>query len=187
MGWTKGMQSPYPAGRPKGVKRRLGVGEALLFRASQKGKPLVFLRGVMDCEQVPIPLRLVAAQALAPYEHVKATGQKISTPIDLPIPKNAHEAKGNIGIISAYALAGRLTLEEANQLILMQNQFIAAHAVETMEERLAVLEWQYAERPPAVSMTVVSDLPMLPGTNIAGIPHAADDPPPDNPWDKSKR
>jgi hypothetical protein len=127
MGFKPG-QSGNPAGRPagRGIGRKPG-GDLLVFRAKQSGNALAFFRDVMDSEVVPLQLRLVAAQGLAPYEHARCTDRRISCPIELPVATDIATARGNIGIIKAYMAAGRLGLEEGAALIEAEMKTIDAH------------------------------------------------------------
>jgi hypothetical protein len=81
-----------------------------------------------------------------------------------------------------HALAGSITLEEANELTALHNAFIGAHAVEVLEGRVAILEREQAENRRVPKLTIISELPALPCTDILGIPHAHGPEPPANPW-----
>jgi hypothetical protein len=148
-------------------------------------KPSEFLTSVYRRTEVPVPLRIAAATACAPYVEERAH-RRNDCPISLPTPRNAAEARANISTIGTYMGTGQISIDVGQALIDANKTLIEAFAVEVMEERLAILERQYAERPPAAKMFVVGGLPSLPGTNIKEIPRENDPEPPSNPWDEKK-
>ena len=72
-------------------------------------------------------LRITAASVLMPYRHSRMTARKISTPIDLPVPETVEQATANIAKISIMAAAGKIGLDEANDLVGYQRAYIEAH------------------------------------------------------------
>ena len=78
--------------------------------------PSGFLTSVYRDERVPVPLRIAAATAAAPYIEPRCTDRRISCSIDLPVATDIATARGNIGIIKAYIAADRLGIEEGSAL-----------------------------------------------------------------------
>jgi hypothetical protein len=69
-----------------------------------------------------------------------------------------------------FVAAGRLGIDEGNDLTAMEVKLIEAHAIVEMEADLAVTERTIRERPPLLDVTVTAGLPELPGTNITMPP-----------------
>jgi hypothetical protein len=177
-------QSGNPQGRIPG-RKSAEFGTLLVLKAEQMSKPSVFLMNVYRDERVPVPLRIAAATAAAPYIEERAH-RRNDCPISLPTPRNAAEARANISVLSTYMGTGQISLDVGEALINANKTLIEAFAVEVMEERLAILERQYAERPPDAKMYVLGGLPDMPGTNIKSIPHRHDEPP-GNPWNGDQK
>jgi hypothetical protein len=129
--------------------------------------PLDYLQRTIDNPQMSHRDKVFAASNLAPYLHPKRTGQFISNVISLPPPKDAADAKLQIGIVMQYARAGYCTLEESDKLVAHLQAFINAESVVELTPRIAALEAAALARgeQPATQVGIVieSGLPRLPG------------------------
>lgn len=96
MGMPKG-KSGNPKGRTPGSKNRKSlISEAILTKMiKDKKTPLEFLLGVMESTKMPIPFRLDAAKAAAPYVHKKM-------PVNLEVGGSlTHTHRGGVMIVPA--------------------------------------------------------------------------------------
>lgn len=132
--------------------------------------PAVYLQTVVSHRKAPASLRIQAAAVLMPYRHSRRTARCILTPIDLPPPATVEEATANIGKISALAAAGKVGLDEANDLAGLQKSYIEAKVGLDIEGQMLELR-QIVERLSAsaahtVDAVVSGGLPLLPGAQV---------------------
>jgi integrase len=77
---------------------------------------------------------------LAPYTHSRCTARYIGKKIDLPVVETVEQATACIAQIGALAAAGKLALDEANDLVGYQKAFIEAKIGTDLEQRMLVIE-----------------------------------------------
>src|SRR6516162_6671627 len=126
MGFKPG-QSGNPRGRPVG--RRGAPGDLLVVRVQNERCPVEFLEKVMANNAALPQLRVQAAGLLLPYKAPRCTDRRVSVELPFPMTTNAHEAKTNIAAIKMFVAAGRLGIDEGNDLIAMETKLIEAHAI----------------------------------------------------------
>jgi hypothetical protein len=135
----------------------------------------------MDSEVVPLQLRLVAAQGLAPYEYARVTDRRLSTTINLPSSNTVAQAQANINLIKANLAAGILMIEESKMLIEIEETCIRAIVGSELEASMKGIERTVQSNPPTLPLRVEGGLPNLPGTQIDMPKH--DEPAPKGPWE----
>jgi hypothetical protein len=144
------------------------AGDRLYLRAMENSRdPAEFLTAVMESPQALPALRLHAAAVLMPFRYGRVTTRPISKAVEIPAPQTVQDALDNISQVSALAAARYIGLDEASDLIGFQKSFIEAKATTELEERVLAVENALKERAPIVEVEVKSDLPSLPGTQIA--------------------
>jgi hypothetical protein len=168
MGYKPG-QSGNPKGRPPG-RRGLDAGALFVLRVEREKCPVAFLEAVTANNAVPLQTRTQAAGLLLPYKAPRCTERFISKPIDLPVSTDAVQAKANITAIKALAAAGRLGLDEANDLIAMEVKVIEAYAVVEMQIDLQATERAFLDNPPPLEVEVAGGLPVAPGMEGVRMP-----------------
>ena len=94
----------------------------------------------MTKADAPLELRVQAASILAPYQHARCTSRYITHKIDLPVAETVEQATACIAQIGALAAAGKIALDEANDLVGYQKAFIEAKIGTDLEQRIAVIE-----------------------------------------------
>jgi hypothetical protein len=172
-------QSGNPAGRKPGAlgKKTLALAEKPIEVATTRGKngrkvadSLELLSQIVARTEVNLALRISAASALAPYQHVRKSTRYIDRVLDLPCPTSVEEATANIARLGTLAAAKTIALDEMNDLIGAQKAFIEAKIGSNVEAQMAELR-QMIERlqgsaARTIDATVVGGLGPLPGTNI---------------------
>ena len=107
--------------------------------------PSVFLHSVVSHRRAPAALRIQAAAVLMPYRHSRRTARCILAPLDLPVATTVEQATENIAKISTMAAAGKVGLDEANDLVGYQKAFIEAKVGLDIEGQMLELR-QIVER-----------------------------------------
>ena len=164
MPWAPG-QSGNPKGRKVGwrkPKERITIKQAA---ARGDADALDFLSKIVADNRAGTPFRLQAAIALAPYQHARVTARFIREEIDLPVSTSVEQATETIAKIGALAAAGKIGLDEANDLVSYQGAFIESKLGTETEQRLAAIEQALARAAPTFDVTVVGGLPNLPGSS----------------------
>jgi hypothetical protein len=157
----------------------------LVLKAEQMTKPSVFLTNVYRDERVPVPLRIAAAAAAAPYVEPRCTDRRISSPIDLPIALDVATARGNIALIKTHVAIGRLGIEEGSALIELEMRTIDACMATAIEMDLKIVERHVEEHPTPSTVHVKGGLPALPlGERDSPILVPENPPEPSNPWNR---
>jgi hypothetical protein len=135
--------------------------------------PAVYLQTVVSHRKAPASLRIQAAAVLMPYRHSRMTARYMRTPIDLPPPATVEEATTNIGKIGALAAAGKLGLDEANDLAGLQKSYIEAKVGLDIESQMVELR-QIVEKLSAsarpVEAMISGGLPVPPGWEGVKMP-----------------
>jgi hypothetical protein len=108
-----------------------------VIRVQNERDPKEFLEKVMSAQQVPLMMRTQAAGLLMPFCYARCTERRVSVELPFPMTTNAREAKTNIAAIKMFVAAGRLGIDEGNDLIAMETKLIEAHAIVEMEADLA--------------------------------------------------
>jgi hypothetical protein len=138
----------------------------LVLKAEQMSKPSVFLTNVYRSEVVPVPLRIAAATAAAPYVEARVTDRKISCPINLPPSNSVEQARANINLIKAHIAAGALGIEEGEVLLKIEQLLVETNMCVDVEQGVRALEALARDNPPQAGVEVRGGLPPLSGTNI---------------------
>jgi hypothetical protein len=161
-------QSGNPRGRtPGAVVPKITLQAAALAAAKGDVDSLAFLRLVVSAEQLDVSARLTAAGLLAPYEHSRKTRRKITEPLDLPKPATVEQAIENIAEIGKLAAAGKIGLDEANDLVGHQKAFVEAKVGTDIEAWVVTIETALR----AHDIRPVHDLtPYRPLSHDVGIP-----------------
>jgi len=156
-------QSGNPRGRQPGSRKRPS---ALVLRILEERKdtdPLALLSTIVTCAEAPLELRLQAAGMLAPYKHSRNLARYIRHKIDLPIVEIVEQATACIARIGALAAAGKIALDEANDLVGYQKAFIEAKIGTDLEQRMLVIEQALQNANINLGVTVSGGLLVLPG------------------------
>jgi hypothetical protein len=134
------------------------------------GKPaadaLEFFAVVIARKDIPLSLRLQAAGLLAPFQHSRRVSRPITKPIDLPIASTVEQATQIIAQLGALAAAGKIGLDEANDLVGHQKAYIEARVTTDTEARLDAIEKALERLAPSVEIEVSGGMPDLPGTDL---------------------
>ena len=168
-------QSGNPKGRAPGTRAPAKATKLSLREIANRGDvdTIDFLSAVVSGEKFGMPLRLQAAGLLAPYQHSRNTTRTIREPLDLPIATSAELATENIAKISALAAAGKIGLDEANDLVAHQRAFIESRVsmdVEAQMVELRELVARTAASHAAIDVTVSGGLPVPPGFEGVKMP-----------------
>ena len=170
-------QSGNPAGRAPGTRNRktLAAEQAVEVAATKdkNGRDVVDprdLTSIVSCAETNVALQITAATALLPYLYLRKTARSIDRAFDLPVPATVEHATENIAKISTLAAAGKVGLDEVNDLVGYQRAFIEAKVGldiegQMLELRQIVEKLSVSARP--VDAVVVGGLPPLPGTRIS--------------------
>lgn len=148
--------------------------------------PLVLLTAILSDPKIDTALRIQACAITLPYRHNRMTARYISRPVELSACATVEQATASIAKIGALAAAGKLALDEANDLVGYQKAFIEARATTEIEQRLAAIEevLRHQQFRP-LELNVVGGMPDLPGANVSmpqrtlAAPVAADPDPSD--------
>jgi hypothetical protein len=171
-------QSGNPEGRKHGTRNRktLALAAAPIEAETLKGKngrkvvnALALLSSIALRSEVNLALRISAATALAPYQNARKAHRYIDRGFDLPAPATVEEATQNIAQLGTLAAAGKIGLDEANDLIGYQRAYIEARVGldiegQMLELRQIVEKLSSSARP--VDAVVIGGLGPLPGTRI---------------------
>ena len=177
--WKTG-ESGNKAGRPKGAKGLKTLAKeydavaakaaAAKTEAEANGATfdlLAFLSTVARDGGLNVAVRIQAAGMALPFLYAKKTARIIGNAIKLPQPKSVEEATANISKIATLAAAGKVGLDEANDLVGLQKSYIEAKIGVDTETQLAQLKQALRNHPNlAFDLTVVGGLGPLPGTAI---------------------
>ena len=130
--WKLG-ESGNRAGRPKGAKGLKTLAkeyDAVAAKAAAaktdaeangtKVDLLAFLSTVATDVGLNVAVRIQAAGMALPFLYAKKTARYLSSAIKLPQPKSVEDATANIAKISTLAAAGKIGLDEANDLVGLQ-------------------------------------------------------------------
>jgi hypothetical protein len=162
MGYKPG-QSGNPLGRAPGSRNKPKTALVLrLLKDRKDTDPLDLLSAVVTKADAPLELRVQCAGLLAPYQHARCTSRFISRKIELPEVETVEQATACIARIASLAAAGKLALDEANDLISHQKSFIEARIGCDLEQRVLVIEAALATANIALPVTTVGGLPPLP-------------------------
>jgi hypothetical protein len=159
--------------------------------------PLDYLSDVVSGRARPDRDKTTAAAILAPFMHVKPTGEFLSKRLDMPAPKNVNEALQQIQQINAMVQTQYITIQEGERLVAMLNTFIEATRGSVDHARIEQLERILIERgAPVVAISIDGGLPALPLEEgqpgiimpdlSGGAPDAPDARPPDDPKSESE-
>jgi hypothetical protein len=150
--FSNGLAMPFQPGQSGNLKGRrphyppLKVKMALAI--ANRGHPdsLAFLAAVVADDDLVVPYRLQAAQALAPYQASKCQARHISKPIDLPPPTTVEIATANIAALRVMAAKAEIGLDEANDLTGAQKAYIEMRQGAEIDTRLAAIEAALRDR-----------------------------------------
>lgn len=123
----------------------------------------------MSNESVGLPFRLHAAGLLLPFQRAPVTARFIRE--ETVLPTSVEQATKTVAKIGALAAAGKIGLDEANDLVSYRRAFIESKLGTETEQRLAAIE-RPRPRSPAFDVTVGGRLPVMP---VRGDDHAAAD------------
>jgi hypothetical protein len=156
-------ESGNPKGRPKGTFKRDSALVLRVLKDRNDTDPLALLSTIVTCAEAPLELRVQAAGMLAPYRHARCSTRYISRKIKLPEVETVEQATACIARISTLAAAGKLGLDEANDLIGHQKSFIEARIGCDLEQRVLAIEAALQSANIALpGVTVTGGLPPLP-------------------------
>ena len=129
--------------------------------------PAAFLHSVVS--QRGADAAFQAAAILMPYPHSRMTARFISKAAELPPPTTVEQATETIAKIGVLAAAGKIGLDEANDLVGHQKAFIEAKVGTDIEARLASIEQALRDRSIVLnhSIEVFGGLPDLPGSRAS--------------------
>jgi hypothetical protein len=187
-------QVANPNGRPVGSRNKRTKEIIQQIMASGDKDPLLTLSELQATAQDE-SIRATAANMLAPYLHGKVVSRQPKyiepeAPLDLPKLDSLANAVESIARIKSALLEGKLSTDDAQQLIAVDQAYISGLnllEIESLQERLLVLEQSIAAQPASSqTVAVVGGMPALPGTNITmpqlngrevrQIPNALDEP-----------
>jgi len=176
--------SGNPRGRPLGARKKITQLIPVTLDGQPAPDPLEFFASVMARPRAPLPLRLQAAGLLSPYVYARATARFVSKPVELPVTETVEQATAAIAKLSSLAAAGKIGLDEANDLVSHQKAFIEARVTSDTEARLDAIEKALERLVPPVEIAIEGGLPDLPGASIlmppravAPLPDGDDEPP----------
>jgi Family of unknown function (DUF5681) len=158
-------QSGNPKGRQKGFRPTRTKHQLVEIEKHDGPVSLPFLVSVAANQKLPMPYRLTAAGLALPYEFARKTARKISEPLDLPAPTSIEQATANIAKLGELAAAGKIALDEANDLIGYQKAYIESQASTDTENRLRALEAALHNHDirPMRDIEVLDGMPPMPG------------------------
>jgi hypothetical protein len=126
--------------------------------------PLDYQQSVVDDKNAPRRDRLQASALLAPFKHVKPTGTKLATVVDLPPPTTIDQALEQRGQIMGLEQLRLITKEDATQLITELDGWVFVKRGPDHEQRLQAIKAKVRgeQDAPQVQFIVESPLGMLP-------------------------
>jgi hypothetical protein len=164
---------PGESGNPKGRKVgwRKPKQKLSLKQAAVRGDAdaLAFLSAVLADDRAGTPFRIQAAGLLLPYQRARVTARFIREEIDLPVSTTVEQATETIAKIGSLAAAGKLGLDEANDLVGHQKAYIEAAVGTDLEAQIAELRetvQKLSASSRALDVTVLGGLPNLPGSRV---------------------
>ena len=163
-------QSGNPRGRPVGSRKRPTALVLRIMKERNDTDPLALLSTIVTTAEAPLELRVQAAGMLAPYTHSRCTARYIGKKIDLPVVETVEQATACIAQIGALAAAGKLALDEANDLVGYQKAFIEAKIGTDLEQRMLVIEQALQNANINLGVTVQGGLPVPPGCEDVIMP-----------------
>jgi hypothetical protein len=104
-------------------------GVAVVGRADLKTKPFDYLAGLLDAPDTEKPLNVQCASVLLPYTNSKLREQaprRVINALVIEPPQSASECAAIISMILAAAAAGRLDLNDAQDLVKMAESYVRA-------------------------------------------------------------
>jgi Family of unknown function (DUF5681) len=154
-------QSGNPRGRVPGSRNRKKTSLVLrIMRGRGDTDPLDLLSAIVTKADAPLELRVQAASILAPYRHARCMSRYITHKIDLPVVDTVEQATACIARIGSLAAAGKIALDEANDLIGYQKAFIEAKIGTDLEQRMLAIEQALQNANINLGVTVEGGLPV---------------------------
>lgn len=130
--WTKGMRSPNPAGRPKGiVDKRSKVSQALLDEANEIARVVIDAALEGDMQAASLVLARIAPT-------LRAQGEKVNFSFDAKAPL----AEQVEAVLQAVA-EGEVAPDVGKQIIESIGALGALRQVDELESRIAALEGRH--------------------------------------------
>jgi len=156
-------QSGNPAGARKGVKRKPPPIVMRILKERNDTDPLLLLSTIVTTADAPLQLRAQCAIAMAPYLYPRVTARPITKPFDLPVVETVEDATAAIAKIGSLAARGVIGLDEASDLVKIQQAFIDAKVGMGIEAQLKVIEDTLARANIVPGITVSGGLGTPPG------------------------
>jgi hypothetical protein len=164
-------QSGNPRARLPGSRNRKKTALVLrILKGRGDTDPLDLLSAIVTCAEAPLELRVQAVGMRAPYQHSRCTARYIGKKIDLPVVETVEQATACIAQIGALAAAGKLALDEANDLVGYQKAFIEAKIGTELEQRIAVIELALQRANINLGVAVEGGMPVMRGCENVKVP-----------------
>jgi hypothetical protein len=168
MPWKPG-QSGNPIGPKRGQRKYRPTISLKQLKERGDVDALDFLSAIVSDDKAGTPFRIQCAGLLLPFQHARVTARFIREEIDLPVSTTVEQATEAIARIGSLAAAGKIGLDEANDLVAFQKAFIDGRVGTDLEAQIAELRetvQKLSASSRALDVTVLGGLPSIPGTRI---------------------